>query len=228
MPNVPGSNITEIFPPDDDWKDSGILRKFNQLEFLDWNERLNPMIWSNGLDNYGYVYYPNQCAFRATCNVHVVLHGCGANYELIQFEFIMNSGFGQYATNNDLILLFPQANGHWRKNSFACWDFGMTGASTGDYNTNEGMQPKAIKRMVERLNSPKNATVFSDNEIDSFLDEWKVTEILGQIGNSFFAIDNLINIPDRRLTFLKWSRLLRNLDFYIMFYPWTYGRVYGA
>lgn len=48
-----------------------------------------------------------------------------------------------------------------------------------------------------------------------------------QIGNSFFTIDNLINISDRRLWVLKVTRLLRNLDFYIMFYPWTYGRVYG-
>jgi hypothetical protein len=58
---------------------------------------------------------------------------------LIAYDFIYNSGFGQYATENNLILLFPQNNGHWRKNSFACWDFGMTGASTDDYNTNEAM-----------------------------------------------------------------------------------------
>jgi hypothetical protein len=56
---VPGSNITEIMPPNDNWKESGILRKFNQLEFLNWEERLNPMLWSNGLDNYGYVFYPD-------------------------------------------------------------------------------------------------------------------------------------------------------------------------
>lgn len=59
LPNVPGSNITEIMPPNDNWKDTGILRKFNQLEFLNWEERLNPMLWSNGLDNYGYVFYPD-------------------------------------------------------------------------------------------------------------------------------------------------------------------------
>jgi short subunit fatty acids transporter len=66
--------------------------------------------------------------------------------------------------------LFPQTNGHWRKNSFACWDFGMTGSSTEDYNTNEGVQPKAIKRMVDRLTSPKNSTIFSENDIDSSFD----------------------------------------------------------
>jgi hypothetical protein len=36
LPNVPGSNITEIGGKDEDWKENGILRKFNQREFLDW------------------------------------------------------------------------------------------------------------------------------------------------------------------------------------------------
>lgn len=46
----------------------------------------------------------------------------------------------------------------------------MTGSSTEDYNTNEGVQPKAIKRMVDRLTSPKNSTIFSENDIDSSFD----------------------------------------------------------
>jgi len=58
LPNVPGSNITQIGPVDVKWKKHGILRKFNQNDFLDWKYRLNPMEFT-GLDNFGYVFYPN-------------------------------------------------------------------------------------------------------------------------------------------------------------------------
>lgn len=82
LPNMPESNITEIGARDENWKKNGILRKFYQREFLDWKDRLNPTIWTNGLDNYGFVFYPNKCGFTVSCKVHVVLHGCGANFEL--------------------------------------------------------------------------------------------------------------------------------------------------
>lgn len=63
LPNVPGSNITEIGGKDEDWKRNGILRRFNQLEFIDWKDRLaiwkNGFLFSYGLDNFGYIFYPN-------------------------------------------------------------------------------------------------------------------------------------------------------------------------
>jgi hypothetical protein len=80
----------------------------------------------------------------------------------------LNSGFAEYAYENDLIILFPQANGHWRKNSFTCWDFGMTGGSEKDYATNQAYQPKAIKRMVERVSSSTDTSAMGLGESQFF------------------------------------------------------------
>jgi hypothetical protein len=80
IPNVTGSNVTAMNPKSeedpDKWEKKGVLRKFNQKEFLDWSDRLNPLVYTGGLDNYGYIYYPNKCGFNGGCKIHVVLHGC--------------------------------------------------------------------------------------------------------------------------------------------------------
>ena len=70
LPNIEGSDIT-VAPKDEDWESKGILRTFNQREFVDlWN-------WSySGLADFGYVFFPKQCIKdEAKCKVHVYLHG---------------------------------------------------------------------------------------------------------------------------------------------------------
>lgn len=45
-------------------------------------------------------------------------------HEDIQMNVIENSGYNQYAVTNDLIIVYPQANGAFPMNLFNCWSVG--------------------------------------------------------------------------------------------------------
>jgi hypothetical protein len=93
------------------------LRKFDQKEFVDLK------VWKfSGLAEFGYVFFPEQCIENDSCKVHVHLHGCGMGYENIFFSFIELSGLNDYAVTNDLIVLYPQANGAFPFNLYNCWN----------------------------------------------------------------------------------------------------------
>jgi hypothetical protein len=69
---------------------------------------------------------------------------------------LKNSGFGGYASSNDMIILFPQAEFDYYWNPGGCWDFGGWGIPSYQdrYATNLGIQTKAIKKMVDHLSQP--------------------------------------------------------------------------
>ena len=52
--------------------------------------------------------------------------------------------------------MFPNTRSDWYYNPGGCWDFGGWGVSDfmGRYATNQGIQTKAIKKMVDRVLSP--------------------------------------------------------------------------
>ena len=54
------------------WKSKGVLREFSQHSLAE------SMIHQfDGLDEIGYVFYPNQCANGiVTCKLHIYLHDC--------------------------------------------------------------------------------------------------------------------------------------------------------
>ena len=53
LPNVENSTVTEIAERDLDWQSQGVLKKFNQKEFVDLK------LWKfSGFDDFGYVFYP--------------------------------------------------------------------------------------------------------------------------------------------------------------------------
>jgi len=61
---------------------------------------------------------------------------------------VENTGYLEWAGANNIVILFPQAKAN-TFNPKGCWDFwGYTGV---DYASNLGVQPHAIKKMVERL-----------------------------------------------------------------------------
>jgi hypothetical protein len=101
-----------------DWEQKGVLRKFSQKEFLPddlkWNE-------FSGLDDFGYVYYPNTCIGESGCKVHLFLHGCASGFENIFDWVIRYSGWTQYAAENNLIVLFPQVKSNYQYNQGGCW-----------------------------------------------------------------------------------------------------------
>jgi hypothetical protein len=145
LPNVPGSNITELLPPVEgellDWEKYGELKEFDQNEFID-----NPEGKYHGMQDNGFVFYPYPCVEdEAMCNLHVVLHGCTGGQRP---NIIENGGryWGKYAASNNFIVLFPFVD--------ECWD---TYAYTGDnYATNQGIQPKALMAMIDRVTSERN------------------------------------------------------------------------
>ena len=64
-------------------------------------------------------------------------------------NFAVDTGYLNYASSNNLIILMPQIVATVPNNAFGCWDFfGYTGP---DFWNNKGVQPRAIKAMVERL-----------------------------------------------------------------------------
>ena len=60
------------------WETKGVLREFSQTEFLPDDLGLFDF---SGLDDYGYVYYPNTCIGQSGCKVHMMLHGCASGRE---------------------------------------------------------------------------------------------------------------------------------------------------
>ena len=109
-------------------------------------------------------------------------------HELIGDGFIKRAGWLQYAASNDLILLMPQMEVWWT-NPFGTWDANVPyrWQYTEDYfreeedpllfNTNQGVQPKAIKAMIDRLTQP----------IDSQIDYAKYNEAEdGYIGRAWW------------------------------------------
>jgi len=117
-----------------------------------------PWNW-NGLGETGYVFFPNEC-YNVECHLNVILHGCMNGNEMIGKSLVINSGFAEYAVTNKMILLFPQAEFHYRKNFAGCWDYAHGPPSAKVYGdddedelfyTNKGVQNRAIKNMIEIL-----------------------------------------------------------------------------
>lgn len=103
----------------------GKLIQFDQTEFIEaW-----PLEYT-GLANEGFVYFPDQCTDGQTkCKIMVFLHGGNQSYKRSNFRVVKNSGFGDYAPNNNLIILFPQVDESVFTNPLGCWDFGGWGVS---------------------------------------------------------------------------------------------------
>jgi hypothetical protein len=82
----------------------------------------------------------------------------------------LNNGLADYAVTNNIILLYPQVDFHYSKNPTGCWDFAQDFPSARlKYNdgskdpedyfyTNEGVQNKAIKAMIDKLTEEKTIT----------------------------------------------------------------------
>ncbi len=105
----------------------------------------------------GYAFVPKTCQ-AGGCRVHVAFHGCRQNVGEVGRHFIEGAGYNRWAASNRLIVLYPQTtarNGFafgstkWLLNPKACWDWwGYTGT---DYHTRDGVQPRAVKAMIDAL-----------------------------------------------------------------------------
>ncbi|XP_052811890.1 uncharacterized protein LOC128239328 [Mya arenaria] len=124
----------------------GMLKSFSQSDFFYVS---TPSMYS--MANDGYVYVPSGCASKTKkCKLHVAFHGCAMYHDRIADAYVRHGGYNEVAELNDIIILYPQTIKS-ATNPQGCWDwFGYTGTL---FATNNGFQPTALKRMIDKAAS---------------------------------------------------------------------------
>lgn len=116
--SVPASDWA---PADTDFRNKGVMKKFNQKEFVD------TYVWQlDGLAPYGYIFYPYQCYDGSrSCKVHMYFHGGASAVDgaLLGFDVLLYGGWYEYAAANDIILIQPQARTHFLLNPYGTFEW---------------------------------------------------------------------------------------------------------
>jgi hypothetical protein len=144
---------------------TGTLVRFDQTEFFGGAQRAS-------MSAFGYAYVPRAVAEGAPARVHIALHGCKQGYNYVARvngrpdgahqapygnRYFTRTGYNEIADSNDLIVLYPQAEGFDDgavRNPDGCWDWwGYTGGDDAapDYYSRNAIQIKAIHGMLARL-----------------------------------------------------------------------------
>lgn len=129
-----------VAPPKGDGR--GMLRSFDQTAFYD------------DFADKGYIYIPKTCEEGAPCALIVALHGCEMSATQIGETFVRHSGLNEWAAENRLVVLYPQAEPSL-PNPLACWDWWGYDESLWEldplYDSREGQQVQALKAMVDQI-----------------------------------------------------------------------------
>jgi poly(3-hydroxybutyrate) depolymerase len=106
----------------------------------------------NTLADKGYLFAPTSCLSGSRCQLHIAFHGCQQNVDSIGKTFIQDTGITQWASANQIIVLYPQTKSSYLPlNPKACWDWwGYTGA---DYLSRSGSQLEQVNNMVKQIKS---------------------------------------------------------------------------
>ena len=144
---------------------TGRIVRFDQTEFFDDDPRAS-------MSDYGYAYVPRAVEEGAPAKVHIALHGCKQGYAYVNFvngqadldnsvpygnRYFTTTGYNEMADANDMIILYPQAQGTddgSTQNPDGCWDWwGYTAEDpqAPDYYSKKAIQIDAIHRMLTRL-----------------------------------------------------------------------------
>ena len=121
---------------------TGQLVSFNQRAYA---------AGATGMADTGYLYVPQSCTIAGVrCKVHVAIHGCMQAAESVGNQFYSDTGYNNWADNNNILVLYPQVNKSQSPyNPQGCWDWwGYTGKN---YAYKSSRQMKAIMAMVNRL-----------------------------------------------------------------------------
>lgn len=153
LTNLQTDPISSLNAADANYKDNGVLRRFSQKEFIEAS-----VFETIGLTEYGFVYYPYSCVDGTVqnCKVHMIQPGCFKNYVLKGEEIFANYGYVQYASSNNLILIFPQQKFDWYNPTTCLDDSGYSTWFSNKYLTQEGPQAKAMKAMVDRVTGARD------------------------------------------------------------------------
>jgi len=119
------------------------LKVFNQTAFYNVNEYTS-------LNEFGFVYIPEKCEIMKKCKLHISFHGCLQGWEFITNIYAINSGFNDWAENNDIIIIYPYVKSSV-SNPNGCWDWwGYTGL---EYGTRYGKQIQFIENIIRAFTS---------------------------------------------------------------------------
>jgi poly(3-hydroxybutyrate) depolymerase len=139
--------------------------RFDQTEFFGNEGRAS-------MSQFGYAYVPLAVEQGAPARVHVVLHGCKQGYNFTDYvygrpdtanqppygnRYVTTTGYNQIADSNDIIVLYPQAqgaDGGSIQNPDGCWDWwGYTSANPDepDFYSKDAPQIRALYAMLQQL-----------------------------------------------------------------------------
>lgn len=129
---------------------SGSVMQFDQSQYIPAGQTTT----STSLDEYGYVYIPEQCAAGENCVVHVAFHGCEQGATWVGSDYVMDTGYLQWADTNNIIVLFPQADKSVALgNPYGCWNWWGYAKNPTTYDTKDGYQMQAVYAMLLQLTS---------------------------------------------------------------------------
>lgn len=144
---------------------TGRIVRFDQTEFFGGEKRAS-------MSEYGYAYIPKAVEEGAAARVHIALHGCKQGYKYINYvngkpdrensapygnRYFTTTGYNEMADSNNLIILYPQAEGRddgHTQNPDGCWDWWGYTSKDGqhlDYYSKNAIQIRAIHNMLQRL-----------------------------------------------------------------------------
>lgn len=161
---------------------TGLLHRFSQLALMPGdtdNERYDNLK-NASMSEFGYVYVPASVLdHNATASeghhhqhnqpvrIHMVMHGCKQGYNYTPVingrpdtdnyppygnRYITTTGYNEYADLNNMIVIYPQAEGvddGKIQNPDGCWDWwGYTG---DDFYSKNALQIRALSRILEHF-----------------------------------------------------------------------------
>jgi len=92
------------------------------------------------------------------CRVHINYHGCMGGSLALRRRWVRSLDLNEYAESNDLIVLYPQAQGDAAIGN-GCWNWAIY-AEDPLFDTRDGVQLGMVHRLVEDLpNALRNAKV---------------------------------------------------------------------
>jgi len=100
----------------------------------------------SGIADDGYIYVPDSCRpSEDSCKLHIAFHGCRQGAEFIGDRFAVNAGLNEWASANQIVVLYPQVESSLL-NPQGCWDWwGYTGSN---YDQRSGKQIAGINAII--------------------------------------------------------------------------------
>lgn len=136
--------------------------RFDQNRYLPAH-RPSSFTWTTGMDSSGWLYVPSACDAGASCRLHIALHGCEQGQDYLPLDsppdgglffgttFVRHAGYTQWADNNRIVVLFPQALSIPGLNPYRCWDW--WGYTDSHFADRQGVQMRSIRNMIDQLTS---------------------------------------------------------------------------